>query len=565
MDSALYRKEGIVNARNAVLNIAILALIMFIYFTVLFFIKLNTTVSNFSGSDLATNNQFYYTILHGRPYQMTIYLEKAGEFHNPYPYLNAMTAHAYFLSLPLVGFFYTIRPGINTMYAVFIIFNFIGFAFFTFKIMQRLSPSNAYMKSLVAFSAFLLSGILRYSIFLGYPLLLCGPFMLAAYYFLISGKRTAFFLAIASLCLIQDDLTVFAIFFLVVLLIFEGKYRKAVYSSLIFCIGYFIAWNFIVQPLIKYDLVLTGSLVSVTFFSRIIDMFKGLQLWRFTPKTVLTVFSSVYLLALAAVLLYMAFGVLRRPSWLKILSFLFLAPVAYWIYGVSSLGSYHIYPVLVMAYLSFLIFLGYVNFDREKKITRRSFVILSAVIGIFLTVNLLVMAPVLPYQVRSGIWNIVNQRTGIKVFQKDELETQIPGNKETIKIVRGIPVDKSVSFWGNVMINGFMSDRNDFWIFPMCYDLADYLVMQRGALYYPYAAKDMNDLDYKKPGLQDRLDRNIYAGKVPSAQLINEIKEELVNNKHTHRVAYDTEHVLVLERIIRHKFYIPKSTIGFAW
>ncbi len=553
------------NAKNVVLSIAIFALIVFISFTVLFFFKLNTTVSNFSGSDLATNNQFYYTMLHGRPFQVTIYLEKASEFHNPYPYLNVMTAHAYFLSLPLVGFFYTLWPGINTMYAVFIIFNFIGFAFFTFKIIQRLSPSNAYLKSLVAFSVFLLSGILRYFIFLGYPLLLCGPFMLAAYYFLISEKRTAFFLAIASLCLIQDDLTVFAISFLIVLLIFESKYRKAVYSSLIFCTGYFIAWNFIVQPLIKYDIMLISPMVSVTFFSRIKEIFDGFQLWRFTPKTILTVFSSIYLPALAAILLYRSFGVSRRPPWPKMLALLFIAPAAYWVYGVLSLGSYHIYPVLVMPYLAFLIFLSRVNFDWKKKITRHSSVILSVVIGIFLVVNLLVMAPVLPYQLRSDIWKIVKQRTGVEVFQKNELQTQIPGNKETIKIIRDIPMDKSVCFWGNVMINGFISDRNDFWIFPMCHDLADYLVMQKGALYYPFAAQDIKDLDYKKPGLQDRLDGDIYAGKVPSAQLVDKIKEDLVDNKRTHRVAYDSEHVLVLERIKRHKFYIPKSTMGLGW
>jgi len=553
------------NAKNAALSIAIFALITFISFTVLFFLKLNTTVSNFSGSDLATNNQFYYTMLHGRPFQVTIYLAKASEFYNPYPYLNVMTAHAYFLSLPLVGFFYTLWPGINTMYSVFIIFNFIGFAFFTFKIIQRLSPSNAYLKSLVAFSVFLLSGILRYFIFLGYPLLLCGPFMLAAYYFLISGKRTAFFLTIVSLCLIQDDLTMFAISFLIVLLIFESKYRRAVYPSLVFCTCYFIAWNFIVQPLIKYDLMVINSMVSVTFFSRVKEMFDGLQLWRFAPKTIVTVFSSIYLPALAAILLYRSFGVSSRPPWAKMLTLLFLAPAAYWIYGVSSLGSYHIYPVLVMAYLAFLILLSCVKLDWKKTMTRRSSVILSVIIGIFLAVNLLVMAPVLPYQLRSDIWKIVKQRTGIEVFRKNELQTQIPGNKETIKIVRDIPVDRSVCFWGNVMINGFMSDRNDFWIFPMCYDLADYLVMQRGALYYPFAAQNIKDLDYKNTGLQARLDGDIYAGKVVSAQLVDEIKNDLVDNKHTHRVAYDTGHVLVLERIKRHKFYIPKSTVGLGW
>ena len=553
------------NFKNLVIGIGSFAIMLFLLFVVLFFFKLNTTVSDFSGSDLTTNNQIFYNFFHGRPFQITIHTEDPKQYINPYPYLNAMTAHAWFLGVPFVALFYIIWPGINTMYAVFIIFNFFGFAFFTYKIIKQLSPEDVYLKWLLAFSIFLLSGILRQILFLGYVLLLSGPAMLAAYYFLISDKKTEFFISIVSLCLIQDDLAVFAILFLIALFISDKKYRKTVYPSLIFCLGYFVLWNFIIQPLLRYDLVLVGSKISVTFFSRINEMIGGFQLWRFTPKTILTVFSSIYLPGLVAVILYRSFGVLRRPPWPKMLALLFIAPAAYWIYGGYCLGSYHIYPVLPMAYLSFLIFLSCVNFDWKKKMTKRSFVILFAVVGIFLAVNILVMAPVLPYQLRSCVWKIVKKTTGVEVFQKNELQEQIPSNKATIKIVRAILSDRSVCFWGNFIIGGFISDRNDFWIFPMCYDLADYLVIQKDALFCHFTAEDLKDLDYKKPGLQYKLDGDLCARKVVSGQLVDKLKEDLVSNKQTHRIVRDDKYVLVLERVKRHKFYIPKSSMGLGW
>jgi len=552
------------NAKNTIIGIGIFAAAVYLSFVVLFFFKLNTTVSDFSMSDVPNLNQYYYNISHGRPFQVTTYLEESAQFHNPYPYFNMLVLHAFLLPGLIVSLFYIPWPGINTMYAVFIIVNSLGVAFFTFKIIQRLSKPDAYLKAVLAFSVYMLSGILRQTVARGLAITMCGPFILAAYYFLISGKKSAFILSIVSVCLIQDDLAIFAITFLIVLLVFEKKHRNAIYLGLAFSIGYFILWNFIIQPALRYDLVLVNRGSTSMLQERFRQMPESLLLWRPDLKRALIVFSGLYLPVLAAVIIYRFFGVLRRMPWLKIFSFAFLAAAAHWVYGSFNLLGMYLVPPLTMVYLAFVLFFCGINFDWKKKITRGSSIVLFAVLGIYLAVNLMVMAPVLPYSLRSHAWKIAKQLTGVEIFKQNEAQKEIAGNKETIKTVKAIPADKSVAFWGNLSICAFMSDRNDFWYFPMYYDLADFLVIQKGAKYSWFGAGDFKDLDYKKPGFWGELYGHS-TDETVSGQLVDKIKEYLVKNRGTHRVISDTKYVLVLEKVLRYKFYMPKSSVGFGW
>lgn len=562
------------NAKNVIIGIGIFAAVVFLSFVAIFFYTLNTTVSDFSGGDVCNINQIYYNFFHGRPFQLTTYLGESVQFYNPYMYFNILVIHGYILSTAIVAFFYIFWPGVNTMYAVFIALNFFGFAFFTFKIVKRLSPSNAYLKSLLAFSVFLSSGYLLQTVAKGIHITLAGPFILAAYYFLISEKKYAFFLTIVSLCLIQEDLAIFAVTFLITLLIFEKKCKKAVYLSLAFSIGYFILWNFILQPVLRYDMILVDSRVSSMLSARFRGMLETLFPWRPDTRKCLVIFSGFYLPALAAVLIYRFFGVSRRLPWLKILSFVVLAPAAHLIYGTFCLFGPYLVPALTMAYLSFLLFLSGISFDWKKKVTRSSFAILSAVIGIFLTVDIIVMTPTLPFSPRIYTWKIIKKLTGIEIFQRKELQRQVANydewqkqtvsNKNTIKIVKDIPAEKSVVFWGNYIICGFLTDRNDFWLFPMCYDLVDFLVIQKDAKYSIFTAEGLKDLDYKELGFWDKICYVRFGGAV-SGRLTDKIREDLVENRHTHRVACDTKYVLVLERLTGYKIYMPKSSIGFGW
>ncbi|MDD5436994.1 MAG: hypothetical protein PHX20_05570 [Candidatus Omnitrophica bacterium] len=560
------------NVKNAVIGTGILAMVTAVSFIAVFFFTLNTTISDFSGGDIPNINQFYYNFFHGRPFQLSIYTEESTQFHNPYAYLNVLVLHGYILSIIIVGLFYAIWPGINTMYAVFIALNLFGFAFFTFKIIQRLSPSNVYLKSLLAFSVFLLSGYLRVAIS-GIPIILCGPFILAAYYFLISGKRAAFFLTIVSLCLIQEDLAVFGMTFLAVLLIFEKKYKRTIILSLAFCSGYFILWNFVMQPLLRQDLTLIDNRLSSMLLTRIYDIANKIASFRFYPGRWLVVYSGFYLPVLAAVVIYRFFGALRRLPWLKILAFVFLAPAAHLAYGTFCLCGPYLSPALTMTYLAFLIFLGEVSFDWKKKLAPLSLAVLSAVILIFMTVDAIAMTPVLPFSPRLCIWKTIKRLTGVELPQGDDLkkkiavgeglQKQVVSNRETIKIVNAIPKDKSVVFWGNYIMCGFLTDRNDFWIFPMYYDLADFLVIQKGAPYSKFSAEDISDIDYNKPGFWGEL--YVPVTKAVSARLAGRISEELVNKRHTHRIARDDKYVLILERLEKHEFYMPKSTMGLGW
>ena len=562
------------SAKNIAILFGIFAAAIFLSFVAIFFFTLNTAVSDFSGGDAAISNQIYYNFLHGRLFQLSTYLEEYTQFYNPRPYFNVLVLHGYILGTVIVSLFYVPWPGINTMYAVFIILNYVGFAFFTFKIIQRLSPSNAGLKSLLAFSVFLLSGYLRQAVLCGYPIALCGPFILGAYYFLISEKRAAFFFTIISLCLIQEDLALFAVTFLIVLLIFEKKCKKTIYLSLAFSLGYFILWNFIIQPVLRRDLILVDPGLSSMLSVRFHEMLKTLSLWKPDPQKWLVTFSAFYLPILASALIYKFFGSARRMPWIKLFSFLFLAPAAHWLYGNFNLSGVHSLPVLPMAYLSFLLFLGYVNFNWKKNMTPGSTAVFFAAIGIFLAVNIVAMTPALPFSPRIYAWKAVKKLTGLEIFKRDEMEKKIAkddewrkqafSNKEAIKIVRDIPKDKSVVFWGNYPATGFMTARNDFWFFPMYYDLADFLVIQKDAKYTGFTAEDLNAFDYRKPGFWGR---ELYTNtvlKAVSDQLVKEIIEKLVNKQHTHRITRDTKYVLVLERLVKYRFDMPKSSLGLG-
>lgn len=553
------------NVRNLIIGIGIFAAIIFAGMVFLFFVKLNTTVSDFSGGDAPLCNQIYYNFYHGRPYQMSIYTEYVSQFINPSAYLNSMVFHAYILVPVFVSLFYIFWPDINTMYALFIILNYAGVAFFTLKIFRRISPSNAYLKSILAFSVFLLSGYLRQVLLPGYPIILCAPFILAIYYFLISKNRMAFFLAVASLCLVTEELAVLAITFLAVLSIFEKEYRRIVYPGLAFAVGYFILWNFAMQPVIRYGLIPVDSGKASMFLLRFFKILKAGPAFLLTLslKDVLIVFSSFYLPILAAIPIYRFFGAARRPDWLKIAAIAFLAPVAFWVYGTFSLSGRHLLPVLAMAYMAFVIFLGSIDLDLKKKVTPRQLAVFFAIAGIFMAVNALVMAPALPHSLRYYVWKVTKLRTGIEPFKMNDLAKEIPSNKEAIKEIRRIPRDRSVVFWGNYSICGFITDRNDIWNFPMYYDVADFLVIQKDAQYSCFTADDIAGLDYKKPGVQDRFYQEM--GKPVSGRLADKLKEYLIKEKHTHRLAYDSDHVLVLEKLERSKIYVPKSTVGFGW
>ena len=542
--------------KNITIIIGIFAATVFLLFVAAFFFTLNTTISDFSGGDAQFHNQLYYNFFHGRPFQFSIWPGDSRYLVNPYPYFNVLVWHSHILSTIIVSFFYIFRPGINTMYAVFIILNYIGFAFFTFKIIQRLSPSDVNLKSILAFSVFLLSGYLGQVLCKGAPMMICGPFILAAYYFLISEKKAAFFLTIASLCLIQDDLAIFAATFLIVLLIFERKCKKTIYLSLAFSLGYFVIWSFVMQPFLRHGLVLAGHGSSL-LLSRSHEVAETLSSWRPAPKRWLTVFPGFYLLVLAAILIYRFFCRPGALPWPKIFSFVFLAPVAHWVYGSYTLSGPHLLPVLVMAYLAFLIFVGAVHFDWNRRVGPAQAVILSVSAGIFLCVNFMVMTPALPFSPRIYAWKAIKHLTGIEIFKSDEFRKkmarddewrkQIPSNKETIKIVNSIPKDRSVVFLGNYPVRGFITDRNDIWVFPMYYDLADFLVIEKGSKYGSFGGKDLESLDYSRPELREKF-YNASDG-VLSDKLVGKIREELVDNKHTHRVVRDTEYVLVLERV----------------
>jgi hypothetical protein len=144
-----------------VYGFAILAVVIFSLVLVGFFSNLHSTISDFSGGAVSGAHQNFYNLAHGRPFQSSLYASdesgrSVGFSHNPHAYIHWNVYHVHFTPYLLVPL-WMIWPNLYWLYGVEFLFTYAGLAFFSWRIIQTLSPDSAKIKTIFALALLLSS------------------------------------------------------------------------------------------------------------------------------------------------------------------------------------------------------------------------------------------------------------------------------------------------------------------------------------------------------------------------------------------------------------------------
>lgn len=546
--------------RKFVLVAAVMASIFFFLMLYFFFSNLETTTSQYSAGGVSAPFQLFHNFMHGRPFQTSLFAsegagQSVGFSYNPYAYLHIYAIHLYltpFLFAPLWNLF----PNLTWLYGLVMLVNYCAMAIFTWKTLKHLSPHTATIKTIFALAILLASGFLFTFQQNAQLLLFGGPFILAAYYFLLTRRRAMFTLSMALLCLISEDAAMVAVTFSAYVYIFERDVRSYAVRSGLFAVSYLAIVLLVIQPASRSHLVLTDlntAAVVVKLISSLDpSMVRGLLIGLFPALFFIPAFGMIYLL----------FG---KPgaSWPQLGGVALIAPLPHW--GESALvgASHHLLPVIDFMFIAFVLALGRTPEIQKvgNDLPRRKIVLLFVLVLIFLAGSLRIMISNLPEQILLPLYSYTGQEEKAKKMRVGVGERN--GNRQIIEVVERIPPENSLVYLTNTSVEGFISGRSDIWRFPNYYDRADYLVIQPGAhqsfFSFPLAAG------------QD-VSAAIAAGKsVESADV--EISREsamaivrhLVEGERSHRVVVDAPGVVLLERINKQAMDSHPSTLGWGW
>ncbi|MBF0515813.1 MAG: DUF2079 domain-containing protein [Nitrospirae bacterium] len=554
--------ETSVGFRRAIHIIAIFSFAITAYFIFVVLMNLDSTLSVYSSGDTAVFVQNYYNFLHGRPFQTSIFIE---ESLNPYAYLNVLTWHSYFLTTFLFSPIYYLYPDLRFIFLIHIVFTYFFTAFFTYKIINRISQSNSELKALIAFSIFAPSGVLNNITSHLVPSTVGIPFILAAYYFLISEKKYLFIISAISICLIQDDFAFFTIFLCVYVFIFEKRLKSYIYIPFCFAVVYLFVWTLIAQPAIRYGIIPSSSSMLLFRLKNVLTSSFITNILLGSIRDRINTFFPVLVFTLSALTVHVSFKSSMRVKWTKIMGLLFLVPAAHWGYGVLSNAERHVTLLIGMFYLVLLLFIGNARFEAATDSLRRLSFLFLLLLSVCFFFNVSTLGP-FPYTLCKYPGEIIKRYTGLNVCWKGfDCQDSVDSNRKFIKTIEEIPKDRSVVFGGNFSIDGFVINRNDIWYFPLYYDLADYLVIQKDAKESMNPPKTVEDIGYTKTQDRARRQTAAFTNESMPENMINVLVERLVNVNRTHRIVSNTRRVLVLEKIDRCKVYMPPTTSGLGW
>lgn len=534
--------------------------IFFVSMLAFFFFNLGTTTSPYSIGGVTAPHQFFYNFMHGRMFQTSLFAsqltgDSVGFSHNPYAYLHTYAIHVYltpFLFAPL----WSLWPNLPWLYGVVFLVNYGAMALFAWKILRNLSPQSFKIKFLAAIGGLMASGFLFTFQQNAQLVMFSGPFVLAAFYFLLTRQQAQFLLSMMFLCLISEDAAMVAVTFSVYIYLFEKNARSYALLGGALAIVYLALVLLVVQPAARSELVLTGSTTTMVVLKHILDL---------DPSAIGTI-----LMGLAPVLFFLpAFGIayilFGKPdiSWLQLAGLVLIAPLPHWGECVIVGATHHLMPVVVFTFAAFVLMLG-----RTAEIPPDVAVLPGKKVAMLLLLSAIlvagsfrVMITNLPDQVLLPLAKLAGKSQKVQVLQVNA--TEGTSNKKLIAAVEALPETASLTYLTNSSVEGFIAGRSDIWKFPDNYDLADYLVIQPKARqsFYSVAVKEHQSLaevlaNGKVAGFDDAY---------ISAALVKALVDDLVVEKRSHRVMVNEPELVILERVQRYRMYIAPSTIGLGW
>lgn len=514
-----------------------------LYFTAAFFASVNATMSAFSFGDIIWINQAFWNFTHGRPLQTSVYCQSGeGVVFNPYSYSSQIAMHVNwspYVFSPL----YRLMPNINGLYAIVLLWNYLGIGYFTWKILKHLSTDHLRTKFFFMLSLLMAGSFFPILTYKAIFLLFAGPLITALFYFLISRQKIAFLATAVLLCLVAEDAAMFAVSFSAYAFLFHRKERSYAYSLFAVAAVYLALVIFVLMPATKYDLTL-----ATRDTSDIVIRFKKMMSgeypfnWRALVPICAFIFAGFGMLAIF-------FPRTDRTDWKKIAGLVFLAPLTHWVITLSQGAGHHPLPVVAAAYAAMTLYAGTARYEN------RSVRSAPAVLGAFLLGLALLLS-----NVHWMSWGLIRPLSYSRLTASSD---QIQSNKALLAAASAIPPSASVSYWTNRGVEGFLSSRSDLWRFPRNFDKTDYLLIQKDG--------DQGFYEIKYP-LNGDLPEMARSGTwfssgttAPNKEAAARIKKALVDEAGTHAVAMENDHFLFLKRKERFDIPMPSFTLGLGW
>ena len=252
-----------IKLRQFVFILAGLAFLVFVRKMTVFFIALNSMVSDYSTGDFNWIHQTVYAFFHQHPFQTSLYYFSGdGMVKNPFAYASEFAMH-FNVTPYLINAIYMFFPDVNCLYATVIVFNVLGYCLFSWKLCAHLSSSAVTEKTLFVMSLLLISVFPSVIIYKCLFPLFIGPFLLALYYFILRNKRISTAITAILLVLISEDAALCTATFAIYLFFFEPGCKRSSIWLFLFAAGYAGAMAFILQPAAKYHFVVGCKIKAI--------------------------------------------------------------------------------------------------------------------------------------------------------------------------------------------------------------------------------------------------------------------------------------------------------------
>lgn len=548
------------------------------------FLSLYSTLNGVytGGDDSAFFQQLYYNQYNGRPFQTSIIGYENPQFINPHAYINVLVYHGYFWNY-IFGIPYLFIEDAGLSIWFILVINVLGCAVVSFFIIRKQHSEDHIIKWLLFIIILISSGFLHYCIpTKGIPSLIIPPLVLLAYLFFIDSKKYLFNIVAILTCLLQDDLSTFVstagiyIFFVI------PEKRSYSYFPIIFGISYFMIWNFITPHFTRADLIPLAS--SSMLLGRLQDLFESIsnanfgnakQFFLGYVHSVIYSLHTFVVFSAASILLYFKFK-RTEINYIKIVLFLVIVPLPYWVYNLMGFVVRHSITINSVGILFFLFILD--KIEIPKKLAWHTIVPFMMLFPLQIIIHIFTL-DIIPFVVST-----YNKPNHVREYIKDKTlgfweeqaeydkldgyKLQMVSNKSVIEIVDKIPKQKTLSIWINHSLHNFVTFRNDLWRFPMYYNQTDFLLIQKNAESGLFQVENLEGLNYtsdsiRTAGQKIAVREGFYSGKM--SNMIVPIKHLLVDSLQTHKIAQETEHLLLLERKEHFEIPMPASTVGFGW
>lgn len=530
------------------------AFLMGAFFYGSYLYNVRSTLASTTGMEFAFSYQVYHNNANGFPLQSSICGVGLPGANMQAPYVNFFALHFYVLPFSLI-YLLAANQSVIKVLSIYLFGNLLPALLFTWLILRRLAPEGWKPRFAFAASILLITGSLNLFGQQGAPPLFAGPCIFGAYYFLIAGKRSMFLASMVALCLVSEEMAMVALSFSVYIFLIEPERKSYAWPSGLFALFYLALVVGLLQPLARTFIGATEPSTAVAFAKLV-----GPALLK--PR--LSFMFTLLAVPPAFVLGTLLFGRPDSHEIKRLCALVILAPLPLWGACVVLGGDHHLICPYVFIYLALVRQIGAARGVALPSTEQPRWIVVFTATLILFFCSFRVMAQHLPIPLRAKALRLAG-----RIAKANELGYSLSigkiSNRAVIEIANSLPPDRSLVFWANNSVSGFISGRHSVWFFPYLYNKADYLLIQKDAYdikftFDPSSAPDL--------GTALKITGKEYWTEISTpmkTEVVRSILEELVTKSRTHRIFVDNNHVLLLEKLRPQPFVGSPASVGFGW